>query len=73
MQPIMKVFLNSHGNLINQAHDKTTSRGEKNDVVDQIYSHHLAKRVTVGFNFMGSGLNTKATGMILTPYYVNII
>ena len=72
MQPIMKVFLNSHGDLINQAHDKTSSRGEKNDAVDQIYSH-LAKHVTVGFNFMGSGLNTKATGIILTPYYVNII
>jgi serine/threonine protein kinase len=27
----------------------------------------------VGFNFMGSGVDTKATAIILTPYYVKII
>jgi hypothetical protein len=40
--------------------------------LDHIYSH-LVKHVTVGFNFMGSGLDTKATGIILTPYCMNII
>jgi hypothetical protein len=144
VQPIMKVFLNSLGNVINKAVDNSsedereqsyspakskalsgriTPGGKQGDTTDirkvrkmdksltndlrrfliimrddniefpieektgckknkakkllcaaanQIYAH-LAKHLTIGFNFMGSGIDTKATGIILTPYCVQII
>ena len=34
---------------------------------------HLAKHVTVGFNFMGIGIDTKATGVVITPCSVQFV
>jgi Protein kinase domain len=34
---------------------------------------HLAKQVDVGFNFAGIGMDTQATGMVLTPSCVEIL
>lgn len=42
------------------------------EVTSQVLST-LAKQVAIGFNFASLGVDTKATGVILTPVYVKII
>lgn len=42
------------------------------ECTDQVLSH-LAKHVGIGFNFAGMGIDTRATGVVLTPVYVKIV
>jgi hypothetical protein len=44
----------------------------RHQCVDQVMSH-LAKHVGIGFNLAGIGVDTRATGVVLTPAYVKLI